>query len=324
MERPAPAGRAGPWADSSKRRRPLLQPALFLLLLAPVPASAIAQADSSVIPLLLSQPASVRSAALNGAGAALVGDAGAVFTNPAGLATLANVALEGAYRTAPGQGSVASGALAIRLRQFDLGVGVQRFDFGPDPTTYLGSAGAAPAASELLAVGSLVYRFGLIALGGSVKRVRRRVGTADSRAYSADGGLAIAFFDIMALAFVVQNIGDNWEPNSPLTLPRLTRFGFTMNYVDPQEEFRLLSTLEVQWPEAEGSRLVLGGEAGIVLGGVGLIGRVAWASRPLAPGRSQGTFGATLAFARLNIDYAYQQTDVLDRSAHRLGARLTL
>ncbi len=97
-----------------------------------------------------------------------------------------------------------------------------------------------------------------------------------------------------------------------------------MNYVDPQEEFRLLSTLEVQWPEAEGSRLVVGGEAGIVLGGIGLIGRVAWASRPLVPGRSQGTFGATLAFTRLNLDYAYQQTDVLDRSAHRLGARLTL
>lgn len=297
--------------------------ALPLIPLALAPGTALAQTTPRLVPLVLFQPASVRSAALNGAGVALVGDAGAVFTNPAGLATLANVALEGAYRAAPGDAWVATGALAWRLRQFDIGVGLQRFDFGIDPARYAGPA-AAPEADELLAVGSLVYRFGLIALGTSVKHVRRRAGATDSRAYTADIGVAIALFDIMALAFAVQNVSDNWEGSSPLTMPRLTRFGFTMNYVDPQEEFRLLSTLEVQWPQDEGSRLVLGGEAGVVVGGVGLIGRFAWGSRPIVEGRSQGTFGATLAFTRLNVDYAYQQADVLDRAAHRLGLRLTL
>lgn len=300
-------------------------PALLLVSFVVWSQAAGAQADSLVVPLLLNQPASTRSAALNGAGVALVGDAGSVFTNPAGLATVANVALEGAYRAAPGNASVATAALAWRLRQFDLGFGVQRFDFGADPTTYVGPAGsAATRANELLVVGSLVYRFGLLAMGGSVKHLRRRIENADTRAYSADIGLAIAFFDIMALAFAVQNVADNWEPNSTLTLPRLTRLGFTMNYVDPQEEFRLLSTLEVQWPEGQNSRLVLGGEGGVVLGGMGLIGRLGWASRPLEPGRSQGTFGATLAFPRFNVDYAYQQADVLARAAHRLGVRLTL
>ena len=46
-------------------------------------------------PAILSLPGSVRSAGLHGAGAALVGDAGAVFANPVGIATLRHIGLEG-------------------------------------------------------------------------------------------------------------------------------------------------------------------------------------------------------------------------------------
>src|SRR5256712_9333555 len=42
-------------------------------------------------------PGSTRSAGLGGAGAALVGDAGALFANPAAIATVRRLAFEGSY-----------------------------------------------------------------------------------------------------------------------------------------------------------------------------------------------------------------------------------
>jgi len=51
-----------------------------------------------------------------------------------------------------------------------------------------------------------------------------------------------------------------------------------MNYVDPQQSFRLMSVLEVQWPEGRGQRLVAGGEAHGDQG-VGVVGRLAYGSK---------------------------------------------
>jgi hypothetical protein len=62
---------------------------------------------------------------LNGAGAALVGHSSAVFTNPAGLATIRHIAVEGGLQTATGEELVTSGSIAWRLRQFDVGFGIQ-------------------------------------------------------------------------------------------------------------------------------------------------------------------------------------------------------
>lgn len=276
-------------------------------------------------PTILSIPVSVRTAGLNGAGAALVGDAAAVFSNPAGLATLSHIALEGAYRSLPGQGGSFNGAFAWRLRQFDLGLSGAYLDHGNDPTNFppLGSP-ANSDARERMVMGSLVYRFGIIALGGTVKYVRIDADTAQQRAISGDAGIAIAIFDIMAFGFSIQNIGDNWRGQSALDMPRLTRFGFTMNYVDPQESFRLLSTIEWQWPEGFSSRFIGGLEAGIVLSGVGIIGRGAYGSRPAGSQLSKFTVGGSVAISRLSLDYAYQPTDPWGRRAHRFGVRLTL
>ncbi len=275
-------------AGSSRVR--LLFTALGLggtMLAAPV----MAQESAETRLFLLDTPASVRSAGLNGAGAALVGYAGAVFTNPAGLATIRHIGLEGGYRTAALNGYIATGALGWRLRQFDLGVGFQYYDLED-----FALAAPAPAANryEFLGVGSLVYRYGLIAIGASAKTARQSLAGEPVRGVSGDIGLTIAVFDIMAIGFAVQNVSGNWERNSPLAMPRLSRFGFTMNYVDPQETFRLLSTLEVQWPAGQDSRFVLGGEGGVVIGGVGVIGRVAHGSQPEGSDRSRFSFGATL------------------------------
>jgi hypothetical protein len=285
-------------------------------------------AQDSIIPppLVLTLPVSVRSIGMSGAGVALVGDAGAIFSNPAGLATIGHVSLEGAYRSAPGDARLVSGALGWRVAQFDIGIGGRYFDLGTDPAQYVGPA--APPGSdsrEALGVASLVYRYGMIAVGVSGRYARRSIDSVHVRGFSGDAGLALAVFDIMALAFSVQNIGGNWKEGSTLPLPRLTRLGFTMNYVDPQESFRLLSTVEVQWPDGYSARLVVGAEAGVVIKGVGVIGRVGYGGEPPGlPNASKASFGGTVALGVLDVDYAYRAHDLLEERAHHIGVRLTL
>ncbi|HEX9579910.1 MAG TPA: hypothetical protein VF970_02270 [Gemmatimonadales bacterium] len=274
-------------------------------------------AQASRTPEVAWLPGSVRSAGLQGAGAALVGDASSVFTNPAGLATVHHVALEGTWRReAPRR--VLTGALGWRLGQLDLGVGLQ----------YLGhdtlAAGSSDAPYEALGVGSLVYRFGLMALGGSVRHYRVTTAGPLERATSGDLGLAIAVFDIMALAVSVQHVGGNWDDGSAIPLPRRTRAGFTMNYVDPQESFRLLSTIEMSWESGVGSRLTLGAEGGVVLQGVGLVARAAHRSRAAGSTQPGFTYGGSIALGDLQVDYAYAVRDALGDQAHRFGARLKL
>ncbi|UCD23479.1 MAG: hypothetical protein JSW51_10570 [Gemmatimonadota bacterium] len=282
-------------------------------------------AQGGIIPASVYQPVSVRSAGLNGAAAALVGDAGAVFSNPAALATIRHISLEGAYRGVPSSGMILNGALAWRIRQFHLAFGGAHLDHGTDPTYY--PTPGIPEGSnvrERLGTGSLVYRFGMLAFGGTVRYVRFSVDDQDERAWSGDAGVAIAVFDILAFGFSIQNIGGNWKEESLLTMPRLTRFGFTMNYVDPQESFRLLSTIEFQWPEGYSSRFVGGVEAGIVLRGVGVIGRGAYGSQPSGTEQSKFTAGGSLVLSRFALDYAYQPEDNRGNKAHRVGMRITL
>jgi hypothetical protein len=284
-------------------------------------------------PIILQTPASVRFAGLNGAGAALMGHAATVFTNPAGLATIRYIALEGSYQTAPFDAYSTSAAMGWRLRQFDLGFGVQYYDFGsepveiPDPSTggLLGMpTGATVGASEILGVGSLVYRYGLIAIGASGKFVRQDIGDFRDEGASVDLGISIAVFDIMALGFAIQNVGGNWRESSNMVMPRLTRFGFTMNYVDPQGTFRLLSTLEFQWMAGRSSRFVFGGEGGMVVSGVGVTGRLGYGSRPQGSDLAAFTFGATIELNWVDIDFAYEPNDLLDDPTKRIGVRLQL
>ncbi|MBI4420826.1 MAG: hypothetical protein HY560_08370 [Gemmatimonadetes bacterium] len=274
-------------------------------------------------PLVLRIPGSVRYAGLNGAGSALVGDAGAVFGNPAGLATIAHIAVEGAYRREPFRGYVGTAAAAWRLRQFDVGGGVHYHAVGTDS----GVAGPPVPGRpyELLAVGSLVYRYGLIALGVSGKWLRTSALGVEERGWGGDLGLAIAVFDIMAIGFSVQNVGGNLDRASALVWPRLTRLGFTLNYVDPLESFRLRSILEVQWPSGRGARLIVGGEAGTVIKGVGVVGRLAYGSRWQDYQPSSVTYGASFVLTRfVTADYSYEPAVPFADSRHRLGIRLTL
>jgi hypothetical protein len=260
---------------------------------------------------LVSLPGSTRAAGLAGAGAAVVGDAGAIFANPAAIATVHRVALDVAYERHAGDTTFGAAALALRLGRFDWGAGAEA----------LGGRDASLASADLLGVSSLVVRTGVIALGGSAKYARHMFGGITTETWAGDAGLAIAVFDIMALGLSVQNIGGGGGGDS--LLPRRTRAGFTMNYVDPQGTYRLLTTLEGQWPREGAAFIVVGVEGGMVRSGVGVIARAGYAGHSVTTAAAPFTFGGTLELGRWHFDYAYRAFAAPSADTHRFGLRWT-
>lgn len=283
----------------------LLHVVISQVVLSPLPAQSA----------LASLPGSTRAAGLGGAEVALVGTAGAVFANPAGIATIRHLSVEGAYQLDPSGGVVGAGALALRAGRLSWGFGGAALD----------TAGTLYRARDVLGVSSVVYRLSFIALGTSVKYVRQSgLAGATADAWAGDAGVAIALFDIMALGVSVQNIGGDLGNGS--RLPRRTRAGFTMNYVDPQGTWRLLTTLEGQWPSGRPggpSLLLTGVETGIVTHGLGVFGRAGYAAHSVPGVTSPFTFGAGIALGRLQVDYAYRAFDPPRDPLHRFGFRWT-
>src|SRR5207244_2096750 len=158
-------------------RTPSRKGVLTILLDVVVVTSLTAQADGSPVVLL---PASAHAAGLGGAGAALVGDAGAVFANPAGIATIRHLSVEGSYERYLAGSTLSSAALALRLGRLNWGAGVAALDYG------------AGSATDMLGVSSLVFRTGVIALGGSGKYLRQSVGGSSADGWARDAGVAIA------------------------------------------------------------------------------------------------------------------------------------
>jgi len=271
-----------------------------------------------VVPLLSGQtgalaavPGSARLAGMGGAGAAIVGDAGVIFTNPAGLATVHRLAVEGSYEAYPSGSTLSTGAMALRAGRFTWGAGAA-------------ALGQTYTSADLLGVSSLVFRSGLAAIGTSVKYARETVAGARVDAWAGDVGIAIAVFDIMALGASVQNIGG--DLGGGLHLPRRTRAGFTMNYFDPQGSYRLLTTVEGQWPSrgtgGGGPFLVLGVEGGVVKPGLGLLARVGYVGHSVTTAAAPFTWGGSLELGRLHLDYAYRADDTLG-ARQRMGLRWT-
>lgn len=257
-------------------------------------------------------PGSTRAAGLGGAGAALVGDAGAIFANPAALATVRHMVFEGFYERYLFGTTLYGAALAARLPRLDWGVGAQALS--PSP-------GTTPGSSDFLAASALVFRTGLIALGTSAKYARQTIGGAPAHAWAGDAGVAIAVFDLLAFGASVQNIGGNF--GGGVHLPRRTRAGFTMNYVDPEGTFRLLTTLEGQWPDLGSAFLVLGVEGGVVTHGLGVIARAGYAGHSVSTAASPFTVGGSITLRALDLDYAYHSFDAPNGGRHRFGLRWT-
>lgn len=285
------------------------------------------QTEGSIVAVL---PGTTRSAALGGAGVALVGDAGAVFANPAGIATIRHLSIEGSYEPYLAGTAVSAAAIGLRVGRVTWGFGAQTLDYGtepeivPDPATG-GRRGMATGATfhpyEVLAVSSLVYRRGVLAFGVSGKYDRQQIGATVTDAWAGDAGMAIAIFDIAAFGVSVQNLGGDLGGGA--RLPQRTRAGFTFNYTDPQGAFRLLTTLEAQWTRDQAAVLIQGVEGGIVTGGVGLVGRLGYATRPAVTDASRFTFGGGVVLGHLQMDYAFQGYAALGGGTHRVGLRWT-
>jgi len=292
---------------------------IVFVMLAGAAQSAAAQAEGSV---LAAMPASTRAAAL--------GDAAALFANPAGLATIRRVALEVAYERYLGGTALSVAAMAIRFGRFNWGLGAQTLDYGTEPEIVPDSStggrrgtptGALFSAVDVLAATSLVFRHGLLAFGASAKYARQAIGSVAADAWAGDVGVALAVFDIMAVGAAVRNLGGDFGTNA--RLPRRAAVGLTLNYTDPQGTFRLLTTGEVQW--GNGTTWIVGAEGGIVVGGLagaGLVGRVGFAKRPDGFTGSPLSFGAGLVLGRLQVDYAYRGFESLG-TTNRVGLRWT-
>jgi hypothetical protein len=277
---------------------------MLAALTAGPPARLTAQGDG-----VASLPVSTRSAGLAGAGVALLGDAGSAFANPAGIATIRHVALEGSYERYSGGTTLSSAAVAVRVGQLDYGIAAQTLR-APSATT---------ASSDVLALSTLVLRYGMIAVGTSLKYVRQGIAAPQVEAWVGDAGVAIALFDIFALGASVQNLGGHLVAGT--YLPRRTRVGFTMNYVDPQGSLRLLTTLEGQWPEGRRSVLVAGAEGGILTRGMVFIARVGVSGRSSSSDGSPLAVGGGVALGRLQLDYAYRSHDAPSGAMNRFGVR---
>jgi hypothetical protein len=297
----------------------LLQAALPLPVLrfpcVALPSVASLHAQTALAPHILTLPVSVRAAGLGGASVALNGDASATFLNPAGLATIRNIAIEGAVQRYPDGSLEGLAAGAFRLLQFDLGGGIH----------YLRFSDTAAVRDNLQWTASAVYRFGMIALGSTLKYVSLEDSAGRiRRSATTDGGFGLHIFDILTLAFAVRNVA-SWRVNGgPLLLPTSKHAAFAFNFVDPQATARLLTTVEVVWTERAARRTVLGLEAGAVVGKVGLVGRFGYGAPPEGAGQRQASVGGGVVLSRFNIDYAWQRRSKLGRDIHRLGLRFTL
>jgi hypothetical protein len=285
---------------------------LAVLLLA---GAASLRAQTAPSPIILSLPVTARSAGMGGAGVALSGDAGSVFLNPAGLATIRHAAVEGALQRYPDGTAEGMVAGAFRFLQFDFGGGIH----------YLRFNDSSAVADNFVWSGAAVYRVGLFALGSSLKYVSLEDSAGHiRRSATMDAGLGIHVFDIMTMAFSVRNIGD-WEvTGGPLELPISKHAALAFNFLDPQLTARLLGTVEVVWTERADRRTILGLEGGAVLGKVGVVGRLGYGAQPEGSGQEEFSFGGGLVLSRFNIDYAWQKRTSLGDHVHRFGVRFTL
>lgn len=265
----------------------------------------------TTVPQIGQLPPAVRSAGMGGTSVSLIGYAGSVFTNPAGLGPVRVLSLEGAGGRIDSS-TYLSGSAAMRLGKLNLGGGIRylRFDAGNALLDNVESAGAITLRVMGVALGA----------GGTYHSVEDSAGQI-RRMVTGSGAITLAFFDIMALAFSARNLGEWQVGGDDLDLPTRVAFGFNMNLVDTYSNWRLLAAIERSWTDGEGATH-FGLEGGAVVYGVGVVARVGSGGHPDQSPFSNTTVGASLVLGRGALDYAY-----LDRPGrsplHLFGLRWT-
>ena len=258
-----------------------------------LPALVSAQQDS--IPQILALPPSVRNAGLGGAAAAMIGYAGSVFANPAGIAPVRILSLEGALARYDSVSTFFSGAAAMRAGRVNLGGGIR----------YLNYDDGQPLRDNFEGQAAFSLRIKGIAWGLGAGYVSMEDTTGEvSRTLTAGGAVTVYFFDIAALAVSARNLGDWNVSGHSLEVPDEVRLGFSLNLVDTYSNWRLLATVEQIWFGGNGETAA-GLEGGAVIKGVGIVLRAGATGRHPGSPYSPGTLGGSLVLGRAAIDYAY-------------------
>ncbi len=298
-----------------------------------------AQGNGTTAGILLELPPTPRAAGFAGAYAAVVGDVGSVFVNPAGMAPIRHAALGVSVDQGLLGARMGSAAGALRVGRFTLGFGAMYLDYGGDsvivPDPAFGgdrgiATGALITAYNALGVGAVAYRRGIFSFGANVKALREYVGDGSPTAYTAEGltgnvGLAMAFFDIAAFGVVAENVGGRLTSGGQrLPLPRTMRVGFTLNFVDPQGTGRFLTTFDHVAPPGDDGYWAIGAEGGFVSAGAGILGRLGLATGRAPSDRGPITVGGTLVVRAVHLDYTYQEYRTAGSGTHRFGVRWVL
>ena len=278
--------------------------------------SVSAQEPERLSPVILGFPSSVQAAGLAGAGVALPVYAGAIFVNPAGLAPIRVLSIEGGFSVTPDHSTYTMAAGASRVGTFSVGFGGR----------YLRLPSSAPLLDNLSWVGAVAFRRGGIALGtgGKYVSVEDRAGNV-TRSLTSDLAVQVAFFDIAALAISGRNLGEVRVSGDGLEMPETLSVGFSFNLLDTFSNGRLMLTLEGTWAEEDRRRTVVGLEGGAVFYGVGIVARAGSGPQPGLAGNllSNTTIGGSVLLGRARIDYAYQHRSVIGRNIHLFGGRWT-
>lgn len=248
---------------------------------------------------------------MGGTAVSLIGFAGSVFTNPAGLGPVRVLSLEG-IASRVDSSTYFGGAAAMRLGRLNLGGGVRylRFDEGNQLYDNVETAAALTLRVMGVALGVGAAYYSIEDSAGAIRRT-----------LTASTAVTLAFFDIMALAFTARNLGEWPVTGEQLDLPTQVGIGFNMNLVDTYSNWRLLAAIERSWIDGEGLTH-FGLEGGAVVYGIGIVARAGSGGHPVEGVFSNATFGGSLVLGRGALDYAY-----LDREntgpLHMFGLRWT-
>jgi hypothetical protein len=271
-------------------------------------------------------------AALGGAYAGVAGDEGSVFVNPAGMAPVRPAVVCASWQQGlPGE-QLVSAALVARKDRLSIGLGAMYLRLAHDgaavPAPALGSSTTAAAGYGALGVAALAYRRGVVSIAGSLKYVRQVADSGRAPAASASGvtgdvGATVAIFDIMAVGATLQNIGGpvSATDGGRLSLPRLVRVGFTLNLVEPQGTFRMLTNTEYLAPAHGEAHWLFGLESGVIVSGYGVLARASYAAGRGGSDRRPAALGGELRLRGLRFEYAFQGYRSPRRATHQFGVR---
>lgn len=287
------------------------------VLLGALPVGLAAQAPPRAA-FLSSWAPTTRSAGLSGAGGALLGFAGSVFLNPAGLAPIRTMSLEAAGLHRGDGTTYGMGALATGLGRVTLGGGYQ----------YLKVPPGGDHRREYTVSGSGAYRLiGPLVIGATARyleiRPDRTAGTLRSNALETDAGVAVALLDIASFSFHIEDLSHSTVSGPAIDAPASYHLGFSMNLLDVFSNGRFLAVVETIWTDGAPRRTLVGTEVGFAFGGLGLVGRVGTGGQRGGANLSETNLGGSVLLGRARLDYAYQPRSLLGRRMHSVGLRWT-